>query len=80
MKITRTSMLTGRTRTFDLDITEEQIDRYNRGALIQDAFPNLSDDEREFMMTGSTAEEWDDAFGHNPWHNTILEEEDEDYE
>jgi hypothetical protein len=31
----------------------------NHGALIQDAFPTLSPSEREFLMTGSTQEEWD---------------------
>jgi hypothetical protein len=27
--------------------------------LIQDAFPDLSPDDREFLMTGITPEEWD---------------------
>lgn len=32
------------------------------GAMIQDAFPDLSADDREFLMTGITPEEWDTAF------------------
>lgn len=29
------------------------------GALIQNVFPDLNADEREFLMTGITKEEWD---------------------
>lgn len=63
MKITRTSMMTGKVRTLDIDVTEEQIKEYNAGALIQDAFSNISPDEREFIKTGVTSEEWDEMFG-----------------
>ena len=68
IKITRTSMLSDITRSMFLDITQEQIDAYNKGALVQHAFPNLSADEREFIITGITSAEWDEAF---------AEEEDE---
>lgn len=30
---------------------------------IQDAFPYLTEDEREFILTGIIAEEWDEMFG-----------------
>jgi hypothetical protein len=30
--------------------------------LIQDAFPTLTADEREFILTGITSEEWDEIF------------------
>lgn len=63
MNITRTSMFTGITRTLDLPITEEQIAAYQNGALLQDAFPNLSPGDREFIKTGVTDEEWKEAFG-----------------
>ena len=64
MQITRTSQLSGKTRTRDLDVTEAQIDRYiNQGWLLQDAFPNLNADDREFIKTGITGEEWDQMFG-----------------
>ena len=36
--------------------------KYNQGAMIQDAFPFLTPDEREFMMTGLTPEQWDKMF------------------
>ena len=33
------------------------------GNMIQDAFQFLSSNEREFIMTGITATEWDEMFG-----------------
>jgi hypothetical protein len=63
MEITRTSLATGTTRTLDLNVTLEQLNNYAQGALLQDAFPNLNPDEREFIKTGITAEEWDSLFG-----------------
>lgn len=62
MKITRTSPISGVTRTLDLDVTEDEILKYMCGALIQDSFPFLSPDEREFILTGITPEEWDATF------------------
>lgn len=46
----------------DLDITNEQLFKYERGGLLQDCFPHLSEDEREFIKTGITKEEWDSVF------------------
>ena len=63
MMITRTSMFTGIERTLDLDFTAEQLAEWKNGALIQDAMPNLSPADREFVMTGVTDEEWSDEFG-----------------
>ena len=62
MQITRTSVFSGIIRTVDLDITPAQVDDYTRGALIQNAFPNLTDSQREFFKTGITQEEWDEMF------------------
>jgi hypothetical protein len=63
MKITRTSMFTGIERTLDLDFTAEQLAEWKNGALIQNAMPNLSAADREFVMTGVTDEEWANEFG-----------------
>ena len=62
MEITRTSMYSGITRTRDLDITQAQLDAYNKGVLIQNAFPDLPDSDREFLITGITGEEWIEMF------------------
>ncbi len=62
MKYTQTSILTGKSHTMELPITEEAfrvgMHRRDGGDLIQDVFPELSDDHREFIMTGITPEEW----------------------
>jgi hypothetical protein len=34
----------------------------NKGMFVQDAFPMLSSDEREFLMTGLTQEQWAKLF------------------
>jgi len=46
----------------EIAVTQAQLDAWQAGTLIQDAMPNLSADEREFIKTGITAEEWDDMF------------------
>jgi hypothetical protein len=36
---------------------------YRQGAYIQDAFPTLSKDDREFLMSGISPEGWKQTFG-----------------
>jgi hypothetical protein len=62
MLVTRKSIASGKTRTRDLPITELQMFKFNSGELAQDAFPNLSDSDREFIMTGVTDDEWNMMF------------------
>jgi hypothetical protein len=63
MKLTMTSILTNTTNTMDLPINATEfangLIRRDGGDLIQDAFPQLNADQREFIMTGITAVEWD---------------------
>ena len=40
-----------------------RLQKYNSGDLIQQAFDVLNDDEREFLMTGLTQEEWENIGG-----------------
>jgi len=48
----------------ELDVTEAQLMRYSSGRFtLQDCFPNLSADEREFIKSGITADEWEETFG-----------------
>jgi len=63
MEITRRSMLTGKTHTREVNVTQQEIAAWQAGALIQDAMPFLNDDEREFVKTGITPEEWSAHFG-----------------
>ena len=48
--------------TLELDITQEQLNRWQHGELIQKVMPNLSPGEREFLITGIVDEEWDEMF------------------
>ncbi len=62
MKITRTSSFSGKQRTKDLPITAQQWAEYESGELIQRAMPDLSAEDREFIITGNIQEEWDAMF------------------
>jgi hypothetical protein len=50
----RTSPLTGEVNEMDLPVTEEQIEAWKGGTLIQDAMPQLTPAQREFIRTGYT--------------------------
>jgi hypothetical protein len=64
MLITRTSPFTGMIRTKDIPVSKEAYALWKTGGmLIQRAMPNLTPDQREFIKTGITAEEWDNTFG-----------------
>jgi hypothetical protein len=63
MQIMMRSMVSGKHNTRDIPITQAQLDAWQQpGVLIQDALPHLSLDDREFLMTGITPEEWDEHF------------------
>lgn len=66
------SIATGEVHAMDMDLTPEHAKLYELyGAgfyrhlpgLIQDNLSYLTDEQREFLMTGITPEEWEDAFG-----------------
>ena len=64
MQITRTSPFSGKEHTREIDVTHAQLQRWQcTSALIQDVMPHLSADDREFLMTGITPEEWEEQFG-----------------
>ena len=50
--------------TFDcpFDQMMRALTEYDDGATVQEAFHFLTPDEREFMMTGMTPDEWDAMF------------------
>lgn len=67
MLITKTSQMSNKEHTMDIDVTFDQLDRIdnrrNSKELIQNIVPNLSKEEREFLMTGITPTEWNYMFG-----------------
>ena len=62
MQITRRSAVSGIIRTKDINVTSEQLAAWNNGGLAQEVFSNISEDDREFIMTGITPAEWEELF------------------
>jgi hypothetical protein len=66
MIVTMESKLTGKVNYMDIPVSVERLNAYfsgGRKGYIQNWFPELSADQREFLITGSTPEEWEAAFG-----------------
>jgi len=67
--VTKPSVLSNRIHTILIGgVSAEAVAKWllarangDHAPLIQDAFPQLSDEEREFLMTGITASEWADS-------------------
>ena len=63
MLITKQSQATGVVHTLDIPVTQEQlITLATTNSLIQEVCPNLTDAQREFLMTGITDDEWEEIF------------------
>ena len=62
MLIKRVSNMSGIEHEMEIDITEQQLQKWRDGMMIQHAMPTLTADEREFLMTGIIPEEWDSLF------------------
>lgn len=64
MKISKKSPFSGKVNEREIDVTPELLERWqNGGGAIQTLMPHLSPDDREFLMTGITPEEWAETFG-----------------
>ena len=65
MLISRISPFSGIEHTLDIPVDAVQMAEFNslNRRMIQDIFPNLAPELREFIKTGITPSEWDDAFG-----------------
>jgi hypothetical protein len=58
------SLFTRKMHKITLPLTHAQfLAWYAEHKLIQDCMPHLTKEEREFFLTGSTPEEWTNAFG-----------------
>ncbi len=62
MLIHRTSPFSGKSVVQDIPITNEQLEAWLSGELIQNAMPHLDAGQREFIKTGITDEEWEALF------------------
>jgi len=66
MRVRKQSAISNKVHEMDLPLTEDEFflchSKWKAGELIQNAFPMLNSAQREFIMTGSTQEEWDEMF------------------
>lgn len=72
VQVTRKSQFSGKEATMELPLTQEELDAglarswsANPGVgteHMQNIFPQLNADQREFLMTGCTPEEWNEMF------------------
>jgi len=63
MLITKQSPISGKMNSMELPITEAQLKAHQNGELVQNVFPTLSVEEREFLVSGISPKEWNDLFG-----------------
>ena len=56
--IERTSPFTGMVNEMEIKLDPNDYVNWKNGVNIQDAFPYLTADEREFIKTGITPEDW----------------------
>ena len=62
-RVTKASILTGKESSMLLPVSKGEIDdMVDTGTLVQDAFPHLSSDVREFLISGITPDEWNATF------------------
>ena len=63
MLVTKQSPISGKMNSMELPITEAQLMAHKNGELVQNVFPTLSKEEREFLVSGISPKEWNDLFG-----------------
>lgn len=67
MKLTKVCQLNHKTYEMEINCTPDQYElgmkMREQGVLTQNAFPTLTADEREFIMTGTPPHVWEEMFG-----------------
>ena len=65
VRVTRRSLFSKKLNSMVLPVTQARIERWAAGGgeVVQNAFPELNADQREFLMSGATPEEWKEIFG-----------------
>lgn len=61
MLVTRRSLMTNKIHTLEVSVTQEQMDEFmnpDRTRLVQDIFPDLSPELRDFIKLGIHPDEW----------------------
>ena len=47
---------------YEVPVTQDQLDKWQGGALIQNVMPNLTPDQRELLISGTCGRCWDKMF------------------
>lgn len=66
MLVTRNSSISGKTHTREISVDPEKLAASAENPerpCVQDVFPEFSPEDREFLLSGITPEEWADVFG-----------------
>ena len=65
--IRKISIITGTWNEMELEMTEEQEERYRKGSeLVQDIFPDMPAEHREFLISGMNIDEQNEYFQSGP--------------
>ena len=59
MLIVRRSPFSGKLIRKELNVTPSQFDAWQRGVSLKKAFPDIGEDDQEFIKTGISGDEWD---------------------
>lgn len=65
MLISKQNLITGEINVMDLPVTLEQVKLYEDGALVQNAFPHLDADQREFLISGILPGDFEEMWENN---------------
>lgn len=72
ISITRNSILDDSVSSMDFPITFAALHDYCTGAVnVQDAFPDLTTEQREFLLSGITPNDWEQVFCVHPDINEL---------
>ena len=63
MLVTRRDPFNGQVNTIEMNITREQMIRWNEGEVAQRVFTQLTADEREFIISGIPPGKWEEYMG-----------------
>ena len=72
MLVKRVSKWSGKHHVLPIHVTQDQLDSWRSGALVQDAMPNLRPIEREFIATGITESELIQVYRDGSRESAIL--------
>lgn len=61
MLVSKISPLTGKMNHMYIDVSDEQFKRWESGELIQQVMPHLTEDEREFLISGCYPGEYENT-------------------